>query len=92
MVRLAPQYDRARVIAALEERGVPTRPYFQPIHLQPFYRELGYRAGSLPVTEGISRSTLALPFCGTLTEEQVDYVCAQLREVLLLEAMKTGSG
>ena len=82
VVRLDARYNRGRVIAALEERGVPARPYFKPIHLQPFYRELGYRPGTLPVTENVSQSTLALPFFGGLSEAQVDYVCDQLQVVL----------
>jgi perosamine synthetase len=80
--RLDERYDRSSVIAALEERGVPARPYFKPIHLQPFYRELGYQPGSLPITERVSQSTLALPFFGGLEQTQVDYVCEQLRSVL----------
>jgi len=82
VARLDERYDREGVIAALEERGVPARPYFKPIHMQPFYRELGYQPGSLPVTERVSQSTLALPFFGGLDEAQVDYVCEQLRAVL----------
>src|SRR5947208_10917065 len=39
VVRLAPGFDRKAVMAALEAHGVPSRPYFVPIHLQPFYRE-----------------------------------------------------
>ncbi len=82
VARLDERYDRSSVIAALEERGVPARPYFKPIHLQPFYRELGYHPGSLPVTERVSQSTLALPFFGGLEQMQVDYVCEQLHTVL----------
>jgi len=60
-----------------------SRPYFTPIHLQPFYRErFGYREGDFPVTESVARSTLALPFSGVMTEEQVGYVCENLMAVL----------
>ena len=70
-------------MAALQERGIPSRPYFTPIHLQPFYRErFGYREGDFPVTERVARSTLALPFSSVMTEEQVECVCENLVEVL----------
>jgi perosamine synthetase len=79
VIRLAPEIDRNAVMAALEEGGIPSRPYFTPIHLQPFYRErFGYRAGDFPVTEEVARSTLALPFSGVMAEEQVEYVCRHL--------------
>jgi len=83
VIRLASEIDRNAVMAALEERGIPSRPYFTPIHLQPFYRErFGYREGDFPVTEAVGRSTLALPFSGVMTEEQVEYVCQHLVTIL----------
>ena len=83
VVRLASEVDRNVVMAALEQRGVPSRPYFTPIHLQPFYRErFGYREGDFPVTEAIACRSLALPFSGTMAVEQVEYVCEQLAAIL----------
>ncbi|MEM4725043.1 MAG: DegT/DnrJ/EryC1/StrS family aminotransferase, partial [Candidatus Hadarchaeum sp.] len=83
VIRVAPEIDRNGVMAALEERGIPSRPYFTPTHLQPFYRErFGYREGDFPVTETVARSTLALPFSSVMTEDQVEYVCENLMAVL----------
>jgi dTDP-4-amino-4,6-dideoxygalactose transaminase len=42
----------------------------------------GYREGDFPVTEGLGRRGLALPFSGVMTEEQVDLVCAELATAL----------
>lgn len=79
VVRLAEGVDREALMAALAEDGVPTRPYFVPIHLQPLYRQrFGYRPGSFPVTERAARSTLALPFFTEMSLNQVDYVCSRL--------------
>ena len=65
----------------LEERGVPVRPYFLPIHLQPYMVErFGYREGDFPLTEDAGKRGLALPFSGVMTEEQVEYVCSVIRE------------
>jgi len=83
VVRLAPEVDRKRVMAALEERGVPSRPYFTPIHLQPFYvQRFGYRRGDFPVTEAAGDTCLALPFSSVMTEAQVDHVCRALKEAV----------
>ena len=83
VVRLQPGYDRDQVIRELERCGIPARPYFPPIHLQPFYREkFGFRRGDFPVAEAAGDACLALPFFGTMHEEQVDTVCGALREVL----------
>jgi perosamine synthetase len=83
VVRLAPWLDRDAVIRALEEHGVPSRAYFPPIHLQPFYRErFGFRPGDFPVSEEMGRRCLALPFFGAMTDAQIDTVCGALGEVL----------
>jgi len=83
VVRFAPKVDRDVLAQRLEERGVPARPYFLPIHLQPYMIErFGYREGDFPVTEDLGRRGLALPFSGVMTEEQVEYVCGSIREVL----------
>ena len=56
VIRLDPGVDRDRMIDQLATRGVPARPYFSPIHLQPLYRErFGFREGDFPVTEAVAR-------------------------------------
>ena len=75
--------DRDAVAAKLAVRRVPTRPYFRPIHLQPYYRErFGDLSGSLPVTEDVGRRALALPFHGRLSDESIGYVTDALRTAI----------
>jgi len=81
VVRLAPKINRNVVMHSLETYGIPSRPYFTPIHLQPFYvQRFGYQRGDFPVTEALADTCLALPFSGVMTEEQVDYVCETLKK------------
>ncbi|MCG2766968.1 MAG: DegT/DnrJ/EryC1/StrS family aminotransferase [Anaerolineae bacterium] len=83
VVRIVPPADRDGVMGLLSERGIPSRPYFTPIHLQPFYRRsFGYREGDFPVTERLGATSLSLPFSSVMTEEQVEYVCEALRAAL----------
>lgn len=79
IIRCADGVNRNQLMAYLGERGVPSRPYFVPIHLQPFYQDaFGWRRGDLPNTEKAGDTFLALPFSSVFTLEQVEYVCAQL--------------
>jgi perosamine synthetase len=81
VVRLDPAIDRDALIGRLKDLGVPSRPYFSPIHLQPFYRtQFGFKPGDFPVTERVARSTLALPFSSRHTDEDIAYVCEALIE------------
>lgn len=83
VIRLAPKVSRQRLATLLSEAGIPTRPYFSPIHLQPFMIErFGYQPGDFPVTEDLARRGLALPFSGVMAEEQVDAVCNELKAAI----------
>jgi dTDP-4-amino-4,6-dideoxygalactose transaminase len=83
VVRFDSNDARTRTMNALAERGIPSRPYFTPIHLQPFYaKKFGYRRGDFPVTEALGDTSLALPFSSVMTEDQVDHVCRELASVL----------
>jgi len=92
VVRLSPEIDRSRVMASLAARGIDSRPYFPPIHLQPFYRQrFGYRPGMFPHAEAAGETLLALPFHPNLSAEEVERVCAALAgEVAEAEAEKVG--
>lgn len=81
VIRLAAGLERMSLAKRLEERGVPVRPYFLPIHLQPYMVErFGYLAGDFPVTEDLGQRGVAIPFSGVMTREQVEYVCEVLRQ------------
>ncbi len=79
VVRFDPGVQRDRVADRLKEQGIPARPYFLPIHLQPYMVErFGYREGDFPVTEDLGKRGLALPFSSVMTEDQVETVCQSL--------------
>ncbi len=83
VIRCDEEADRARLVEGLARRGIPTRPYFTPIHLQPFYQErLGCRRGMLPVTEKAGDTFLALPFSSMMTEAEVNYVCEHIAAIV----------
>lgn len=80
VVRFHASVNRDKVMEYLIEHGVGCKPYFTPIHLQPFYREMGFNEGDFPITESVAKTTLALPFFSNMTDEQIDYVVKTLKE------------
>jgi dTDP-4-amino-4,6-dideoxygalactose transaminase len=83
VIRLGEGIDRTAVMDRLMANGVPSRPYFVPIHLQPLYRErFGFTEGTFPVAEAIAETTLAIPFYTQMPEHEVDYVVTHIREAL----------
>jgi perosamine synthetase len=80
VVKLSPELDRDRVMAALREQGVATAEYVPCIHLQPYMREhYGFAEGLCPVAEETSRRTLALPFSTGLEPDDQERVVETLR-------------
>ncbi len=73
---------REEVISELMKRGIQTRGYFRPVHLQPFFINMGYEEGMLPTTEEVSERTLALPFYTSLSEEEIRFVVENLSDVI----------
>jgi perosamine synthetase len=83
VIRFDPGIDRDVAVGLLKDRGIPARPYFMPIHLQPFMQDrFDYQRGDFPVTEDLGRRGLALPFSSVMSEEQVGWVCEALQEVV----------
>jgi dTDP-4-amino-4,6-dideoxygalactose transaminase len=52
----------------LESQGIHTAVHYPlPIHLQPAYKELGYKPGAFPVSEKAAKQILSLPFFPHIT-------------------------
>jgi perosamine synthetase len=74
--------DRDELAASLTERGIETKVCFPPVHMQPYYRSIGYNEDLLPITEMLSEQVLSLPCYAKLTREEVDYIGRSLNEIL----------
>jgi len=86
VVRLADRdtlQQRNSILEVMKKQNIQVGNYFPPVHLQPFMVEqFGYKQGDFPITESVSKSTIALPFHNHLTKDGVAVVCKTLREAL----------
>ncbi|MFH1641613.1 MAG: DegT/DnrJ/EryC1/StrS family aminotransferase [Nanoarchaeota archaeon] len=59
----------------LSSKGIATGiHYTTPIHLQPAYKNLGYKEGSFPIVEKVTKEIISLPMFPEMTEEQINFV------------------
>jgi len=62
---------------------IETSIHYNPIHLEPFYREhFAIPEGTFPVAERLGYSTITLPLNAKMTEEELRYVTEHLRRLL----------
>ncbi len=72
---------RDELQAFLNEQGVQTMIYYPlPLHVQPVFKDLGYKEGDLPESEKAAKEALSLPMFPELKQEQQEYVVAKIKE------------
>jgi len=58
----------------LDSKGISSKVYFNPVHLEPYYKR-NYPEPNLPVTEDIAGRILTLPFYPHMTETEITAIC-----------------
>jgi dTDP-4-amino-4,6-dideoxygalactose transaminase len=88
VVRLQPDrinLSHRQVFEGLRAAGIGVNLHYIPLHLQPYYRELGFAEGDFPQAERYYAEAISLPMFPLLSDEQQDFVVEQLRRLVLEE-------
>jgi dTDP-4-amino-4,6-dideoxygalactose transaminase len=83
VVHLGTRYSKSSRDAIVEDLAleqVEAAPYCNPLHLQRYYADLGGRRGDLLVTEKVGDRAVALPFHCHLSEEQIEFIVATMKD------------
>ena len=70
------------VFDALRKGGIGVNLHYIPVHLQPFYKQMGFSAGDYPEAEQYYQEAISLPMYSTLSFEQQDEVVRVLSDIL----------
>jgi dTDP-4-amino-4,6-dideoxygalactose transaminase len=68
------------VFEALREAGIGVNLHYIPVHLQPYYRALGFAPGDFPEAERYYGQALTLPLYPAMSEAEQDTVVRQLQQ------------
>jgi dTDP-4-amino-4,6-dideoxygalactose transaminase len=77
-VRLHQAGRRAAVFAALRDDGIGVNVHYIPVHLQPYYRKMGFKPGDFPAAEAYYAGAISLPLFSAMTDDQQDRVAERL--------------
>lgn len=81
-IRDVAEGSRRRVFDGLRSRGIGVNVHYIPVHLQPYYRRLGFRAGDFPEAEHYYAEAVSLPMFPTLTGLEQGQVIDALKALL----------
>lgn len=74
--------NRKQIFEALRAAGIGVNVHYIPVHLQPFYRALGFKEGDFPESEAYYREAITLPLYPGLSDDQHDAVVRALENAL----------
>ena len=66
----------------MAEKGIATNVHYKPLPLLTAYKELGFYIGDYPNAYEQYKNEMTLPLHTLLTNEEIEYVCESLREVI----------
>lgn len=80
-IRVAAE-QRSAIFNALRAAGIGVQTHYIPVHLQPYYRRLGFKPGDFPEAERYYHEAISLPIFPSLSDAEQDAVVSVLREAL----------
>jgi len=83
LVHLGTRFSRSSrdsIVEDLHVEKVEAAAYSNPLHLQRYYFDLGYRRGDFLVTEKVADRAVALPFHSHLSDDQIGFIVEKMKE------------
>ena len=73
-----------QVFEALRAKDIMVNLHYIPVHIQPYYQQMGFRQGEYPESEQYYREAISIPMHPTLTPDEQDYVVTSIKEAMRL--------
>ena len=76
------KYFYKKVFDSLRINGIGVQLHYSPIHLQPFYQNIGFKKGDFPEAEIYAHNAISLPLYPGLKRQDIEFVYRNLKDVL----------
>jgi dTDP-4-amino-4,6-dideoxygalactose transaminase len=74
--------ERNKVIRDMTSRGIATNVHFKPLPMMTAYKKMGFNINDFPNAYHLYENEITLPLYTKLTDEQVDYLLKNFKEVI----------
>lgn len=81
-----------QLVTKLRQLGIMAHLHYIPIHLQPYYQQLGFQAGQFPQAENYYQRAITLPLYPGLTAAEQNLIIESLQACLLAATEQAGQG
>ena len=71
-----------KVFKFLRDAGIGVQLHYLPVHLQPYFREIGFNDGDFPESEAYAKSSFSLPLYPGLKNDEIKYVVKMINKAL----------
>ena len=75
--------ERLKLYSYLKENGLGVNVHYIPVHMQPYYRSLGFSDGDFPEAERYYKSAISIPLHPGLTQANQNYIVKKLENFFL---------
>lgn len=74
--------DRKQFFIELRQANIGVNVHYIPVHLQPYYKELGFKKGDYPHAEQLYDQIITLPLSPSMEEADVNYIVNKVKEII----------
>lgn len=77
------QKTHLEVFEGMRAAGILVNLHYIPVHMQPYYKSMGFKVGQFPQAEQYYKEAISIPMFPTMTEEQQNIVVSTLSHILI---------
>jgi dTDP-4-amino-4,6-dideoxygalactose transaminase len=71
-----------QVFETLRAKDIMVNLHYIPVHIQPYYQQMGFKQGDYPQAEQYYREAISIPMHVNLTDEELLFVASSLCEAI----------
>lgn len=74
--------EHKRIFEELRKENLGVQLHYTPVHLQPYYRRMGFKPGDFPNAEKYGETAISIPMYPDLKKEEIQRVAETLEKIL----------